>query len=117
MAVPACNSGTRTGVTGAARGWKHLARHAVMSAHIFCGHSGQWFCLVGLWQGISPAVDAATFEWAAALAIARAIGVVTGAISSAPSIVIIPRMTEQRWNGRLLMDFKVPCLLRKGKFT
>lgn len=86
----------RACATGADNGWKHLATHVVMSAHTFCGQSGQ--CFMGLWQGIASAAAAVGIG----LAMARATGVETGATNSAPSMASTPRIAEQRWKSLFL---------------
>ena len=78
-------------------GWKHLARHVLMSGQDFCGQSGHGFR--GLWQGIwSGAADAVGIG----PAMASALDVVMGMATSAPSMATMPRTANQRCNRRLL---------------
>lgn len=73
-------------------GWKHLARHVLMSGQAFCGQSGHGFA--GLWHGIcSAAADADGIGPAKA----SAIDVVIGTAASAPSMATMPRAANQRW--------------------
>jgi hypothetical protein len=82
--------------TGENTEWKHLTRQLPMSAQTFCGQCGQGF--TGLWQGMWSAAAAA----AVGVAMARAVEVVIGNATSAPSMATMPRTANQRWKPRFL---------------
>lgn len=79
-----------TVAAGDESGWKHLTRQLPISGQTFCGHSGHG--LAGFWHGIWSAAAVACIG----AAMARAIDVVIGMVTSDPSMASMPRIPNQR---------------------